>query len=96
MTTPTNAAPVVATYGNPDPTAPLVVLLHGRGAGETEILGLAAHLPRGPEYAAVRAPIAEGGGYACSPTAASAARSLSRCGSTTRCPWQCPTRPPTR
>ena len=29
-----------------------------------EILGLAAHLPTGPAYAAVRAPIAEGGGYA--------------------------------
>lgn len=57
-------APVVATYGSPDPTAPLVVLLHGRGSNETEIRGLAPHLPTGPEYAAVRAPIAEGGGFA--------------------------------
>src|SRR3954463_1628647 len=56
--------PAVATYGSTDPTAPLVVLLHGRGSDETEILGLAAHLPTGPQYAAVRAPIAEGGGYA--------------------------------
>jgi phospholipase/carboxylesterase len=40
------------------------VLLHGRGSNESEILHLAAHLPTGPEYAAVRAPIAEGGGFA--------------------------------
>lgn len=64
MTTATFAAPVVATSGSSDPAAPLVVLLHGRGSNEREILGLAAHLPAGPAYAAVRAPIAEGGGYA--------------------------------
>ena len=56
--------PVVATYGSTDPTAPLVVLLHGRGADEAGIIGLAQHLPAGPAYAAVRAPISEGGGYA--------------------------------
>ena len=55
---------VVATYGASDPAAPLVVLLHGRGSDETEILGLARDLPDGPQYAAVRAPIAEGGGFA--------------------------------
>lgn len=60
----TFAAPVVATAGSTDPTAPLVVLLHGRGSDETGIIGLADHLPAGPAYAAVRAPIAEGGGYA--------------------------------
>ncbi len=60
----TFSAPVVATYGSTDPAAPLVVLLHGRGSHEREILGLAAHLPTGPAYAAVRAPIVEGGGYA--------------------------------
>lgn len=43
---------------------PLVVLLHGRGADEAGIIGLAAHLPTGPSYAAVRAPIPAGGGYA--------------------------------
>jgi phospholipase/carboxylesterase len=64
MTTRTYAPPVVATHGSPDPAAPLVVLLHGRGSDEQEILGLAAHLPAGPAYAAVRAPIAESGGYA--------------------------------
>jgi phospholipase/carboxylesterase len=64
MTSGDFAAPVVATSSSSDPTSPLVVLLHGRGSNEREILGLAAHLPTGPQYAAVRAPIAEGGGYA--------------------------------
>jgi phospholipase/carboxylesterase len=58
------APPAVATYGSDDPAAPLVVLLHGRGSNEQDIIGLAEHLPVGPSYAAVRAPIAEGGGYA--------------------------------
>ena len=56
--------PVVAWAAPDDPARPLVVLLHGRGADETGILGLAGHLPEGPSYAAVRAPIGEGGGYA--------------------------------
>lgn len=64
MSTETFAPPVVATYGATDPSAPLVVLLHGRGSNERDILGLAAHLPVGAAYAAVRAPIAEGGGFA--------------------------------
>jgi phospholipase/carboxylesterase len=59
------ADPVVAwAAGTDDPGRPLVVLLHGRGSHEQDILGLASHLPAGPSYAAVRAPIAEGGGYA--------------------------------
>ena len=57
-------APVVATAGSSDPAATLVVLLHGRGSHEREIISLADHLPSGPQYAAVRAPIGEGGGYA--------------------------------
>ena len=64
MTSAGFAPAVVATYGASDPAAPLVVLLHGRGSDEREILGLAQHLPDGPQYAAVRAPIAEGGGFA--------------------------------
>jgi phospholipase/carboxylesterase len=56
--------PVVAWRGSTEPTAPLVVLLHGRGSNEADIVGLADHLPTGAAYAAVRAPIAEGGGYA--------------------------------
>ncbi len=58
------AEPVVAWRGSTDPAAPLVVLLHGRGSNEADIIGLADHLPDGAAYAAVRAPIAEGGGYA--------------------------------
>ena len=57
--------PVVATGGaDADADAPLVVLLHGRGADERSILSLVPHLPQHLAYAAVRAPIAEGGGYA--------------------------------
>lgn len=58
------AAPVTATYGATDPTAPLVVLLHGRGSNERDIVSLAPHLPNGVAYAAVRAPIGEGAGFA--------------------------------
>jgi phospholipase/carboxylesterase len=61
----TLTTPVVAwAAGADNPEAPLVVLLHGRGADEHSILSLVPHLPVGPSYAAVRAPIAEGGGYA--------------------------------
>ena len=58
------AEPVVARRGKTVPDSPLVVLLHGRGSNEEDVIGLAEHLPAGPAYAAVRAPIAEGGGYA--------------------------------
>jgi phospholipase/carboxylesterase len=58
------AEPTVSWRGSIDPAAPLVVLLHGRGSTDTDIVGLADQLPVGPAYAAVRAPIAEGGGYA--------------------------------
>ena len=44
--------PVVAWQGPDDPQRPLVVLLHGRGADEQGIIGLADHLPAGPSYAA--------------------------------------------
>lgn len=57
-------APVAAFHGQDVPEQPLVVLLHGRGSNEREILSIAPHLPQGATYAAVRAPIAEGGGYA--------------------------------
>ncbi|WP_433222377.1 alpha/beta hydrolase [Dactylosporangium sp. CS-047395] len=58
------SAPVVAYAGHADPASPFVILLHGRGSDERQILALAEHLPAGPSYAAVRAPIAEGGGFA--------------------------------
>ena len=57
-------SPVVARHGATDPATPLVVLLHGRGSHELDIIGLARQLPVGPAYIAVRAPIAEGGGFA--------------------------------
>lgn len=57
-------APVAAFHRADDPQKPLVVLLHGRGSNERDIIGLAEYLPAGATYAAVRAPIAEGGGYA--------------------------------
>jgi phospholipase/carboxylesterase len=57
-------SPVIATYGAADPAAPLIVLLHGRGSDEAEIIRIAPHLPPDAAYAAVRAPIAEGSGYA--------------------------------
>ncbi len=58
------APPVVAWRGQQNDQRPLVVLLHGRGSDETDIIALADHLPTNLDYAAVRAPIAEGGGYA--------------------------------
>ena len=58
------SGPVAVFHGSADPQSPLVVLLHGRGSHEEEIISLAPHLPDGPTYAAVRAPIAEGGGFA--------------------------------
>ena len=64
MSAATFAAPVVAWHGADDPATPLVVLLHGRGSSERDIIGLAGHLAPRASYAAVRAPIAEGGGYA--------------------------------
>ena len=43
---------------------PLVVLLHGRGADERDLIGLADDLPRHAAYASVRAPVpVDGGGY---------------------------------
>ncbi|MFI5935203.1 alpha/beta hydrolase [Actinoplanes sp. NPDC051494] len=57
-------SPEVAVRGDLASDAPLVVLLHGRGSHENEIIALADHLPAGPVYAAVRAPITEGPGYA--------------------------------
>lgn len=65
MSSTTFGSPVVLTGGADAGTgAPLVVLLHGRGADERSILSLVPHLPQNLAYAAVRAPIAEGGGYA--------------------------------
>ncbi|MCS7477360.1 alpha/beta hydrolase [Umezawaea endophytica] len=56
--------PVVGWRGSGDPLAPVVVLLHGRGSHEAEVIGLVDHLPSGPAYVAVRGPVDLGGGYA--------------------------------
>lgn len=56
--------PEVLWHSPDDSGRPLVVLLHGRGSDETGIINLAGHLPAGPSYAAVRAPVPAGGGYA--------------------------------
>ena len=42
------AEPVVARRGATQPDAPLIVLLHGRGSNEADIIALADHLPDGP------------------------------------------------
>ncbi|NNN00767.1 MAG: alpha/beta fold hydrolase [Acidimicrobiaceae bacterium] len=47
-----------------DATGPLVVLFHGRGSDEKEIIALARSLPEQFEYVALRAPITEGTGFA--------------------------------
>lgn len=60
----TFAPPVVAWHSQQNAKRPLVVLLHGRGSDETDIMALVRHLPADLVYAAPRAPIAEGGGYA--------------------------------
>lgn len=64
MSTETFGPPVVEDRGSTDTAAPLVVLLHGRGSNERDIIALADELPASLRYAAVRAPIAEGGGFA--------------------------------
>ena len=58
------APPVVATSAAR--TRPHLSSSSCTGAARTssDILGLAGHLPSGPSYAAVRAPIVEGGGFA--------------------------------
>ena len=62
--TPGLSSPLAAWAGSNDPGAPLVVLLHGRGSDEAGILPMASVLPPDAAYAALRAPIPEGGGYA--------------------------------
>ena len=62
MSTDSFAPPTLVQSGDAD--APLVVLFHGRGSDAREIAGLVPHLPNRLAYTAVRAPIAEGGGFA--------------------------------
>jgi phospholipase/carboxylesterase len=60
---PSPSGAIVATAGSTDPSAPLVVLLHGRGSDETGIVGLASSLPEGAAYAAPRGPVDLGGAF---------------------------------
>lgn len=56
--------PTVLWAGSDAPSAPLVVLLHGRGYDETGLIGLADGFPADVAYAAPRGPIAlADGGY---------------------------------
>ncbi len=43
---------------------PLLVLLHGYGSHERDLMGLADHLPSGPVIASLRAPLPAGPGFA--------------------------------
>ena len=56
--------PTVIRGGNRNRSAPLVVLLHGRGANENDMMPMANSLPQSVSFAALRAPIAEGQGFA--------------------------------
>lgn len=58
------ALPTVVRGGNRDRSVPLVVLLHGRGANEHDMMPIANYLPQNVSITAVRAPIAEGDGFA--------------------------------
>ena len=55
--------PVYRRLGSDDPAAPMVVLLHGRGADETSMLPLVDRLPTGPQYVLLRAPLPAGDGW---------------------------------
>jgi phospholipase/carboxylesterase len=55
---------MVARWGTENPSAPLVVALHGNGTSEHSLIEISPWLPHGPvAYVAVRAPIEHGTGY---------------------------------
>lgn len=56
--------PMLARWGTENPSAPLVVALHGNGTSEHSMIEISPWLPHGPvAYVAVRAPIEHGTGY---------------------------------
>jgi phospholipase/carboxylesterase len=63
QTAPT-AVRISSRMGGTESDAPVVILFHGRGGTERDMASVARLLPGSAEYYAVRAPIAEGGGYA--------------------------------
>jgi phospholipase/carboxylesterase len=64
---PTVQRPMIAVWRRPprnDPHAPLVLVLHGRGADEHDLVPVIERLPPGAAYASLRAPVAvDGGGF---------------------------------
>lgn len=55
-------ATAVATAGSTDPSAPLLVLLHGFGSNENDLVGLAPYLPDAFAVASLPAPLPLGPG----------------------------------
>lgn len=62
MSTLTIDAPAVVTAGSADPAAPLLVLLHGFGSNEGDLIGLAPYLPAVYAIASLPAPLTMGPG----------------------------------
>ena len=61
---PPNDGPMVARWGTGNPSAPLVVALHGNGTSEHSMIEIAPWLPHGPvSYVAVRGPITGDTGF---------------------------------
>jgi phospholipase/carboxylesterase len=58
------SAPVAMRIRSDESGGPVVVLFHGRGGNERDMANLAGHFPRSADCYSVRAPIAEGSGYA--------------------------------
>jgi phospholipase/carboxylesterase len=58
------SAPTAIRISGTESGAPVVILFHGRGGTERDMASVAEFLPRSAEYYSVRAPIAEGSGYA--------------------------------
>lgn len=54
---------IIDTPAGVDESAPLLVLLHGYGADETDLLPIAARLPQAFTVASLRAPLRLSGGY---------------------------------
>jgi phospholipase/carboxylesterase len=54
---------LVHAPANPEPRPPLIVLLHGSGADERDMIGLWRDLPGGFVVVSPRAPFPDGGGY---------------------------------
>lgn len=67
MSTPLTIDPAAARTAGAAAGAPLLVLLHGYGSHEGDLLGLAPHLPAGLRLAAPRGPLTGGPGFAWAP-----------------------------